>query len=65
MNSKTVPSATAVLSIYDGRHCIGFVLPRGKVGFEAFTSGERSRGLFPTQQDAIAVVGTQAEAGRP
>jgi hypothetical protein len=58
MNSKTVPSATAMLSVYDGRHCIGFVLPRCKVGFEAFDRDERSRGLFPTQQDAIGALST-------
>jgi hypothetical protein len=47
MNSKTVQSATTVLSIYDGRHCIGFVLPRGKVGFEARGRDEQARVCSP------------------
>ena len=62
MNSKTVQSATTVLSIYDGRHCIGFVLPRGKVGFEALGRDEQSKGLFTTQQDAIAALSTIGDA---
>jgi hypothetical protein len=40
MIPTTFLSAAAVLSIYDGRRCIGFILPRGKVGFEAFDYGE-------------------------
>jgi hypothetical protein len=40
------------LAVNDGRRCVGFILPRGKTGFEAFDRDERSRGLFPTQQDA-------------
>jgi hypothetical protein len=40
MISTTFPSAAAVLSIYDGQHCVGFILPRGKVGFEAFDYDE-------------------------
>jgi hypothetical protein len=40
MIPTTFASAAAVLSIYDGRVRIGFILPRGKVGFEAFDYGE-------------------------
>jgi hypothetical protein len=55
-------STTALLSVYDGRHCLGFVLPRGKLGFEAFDCDEQSKGLFTTQQEAAAVLST---AGGP
>jgi hypothetical protein len=55
MNSKILSTAT-LLSVYDDRHCIGFVLSRGKAGFEAFGYDEQSTGLFRTQQDAIAAL---------
>ena len=42
-----------MLSIYDGRQCVGFVLARGRRGYEAFTAGERSLGMFETQDGAI------------
>ena len=61
MNPKTF-STTALLSVYNGRHCVGFVLPRGKVGFEAFGRDEQSRGLFATWELAIAALST---AGAP
>jgi hypothetical protein len=61
MNPKTFSTAT-LLSVYDGRHCVGFVLPRGKVGFEAFDHNEQSCGLFATQELAIAAL---SSAGAP
>jgi hypothetical protein len=54
----TTPSATALLAIYDGRDRIGFVLSRGKLGFELFGRDEQSRGLFTTQELAIASLST-------
>jgi hypothetical protein len=53
---KISSSTSALLSVYDGRHCAGFVLPRGKVGFEAFDHNDRSRGLYPAQQLAVAAI---------
>ena len=41
-----------MLSIYDGRTCIGFVLCRGKLGFEAFDAEGKSRGFHKIQLDA-------------
>jgi hypothetical protein len=49
-------SAAQLISVYDGRSCIGFVVPRGKTGFEAFNANELSRGLYPTQQAAISAL---------
>jgi hypothetical protein len=46
-------SVTPMLSVYDGRQCIGFVLARGHRGYEAFTAGERSLGVFSTQAAAV------------
>jgi hypothetical protein len=40
---------TPMVSVYDdGRDCLGFILARGRVGFEAFDRDERSLGLFET-----------------
>jgi hypothetical protein len=41
-----------MLSVYDGRECIGFILRRGDGGAEAFTADDRSVGLFKDDQDA-------------
>jgi hypothetical protein len=49
-------ATAARLSIYDGQQCIGFVLPRGKVGFEAFDRDEQSLGRFETQAAAAAAI---------
>jgi hypothetical protein len=56
MNSKPNSSATSLLWLYDGRRLVGFVLARGRAGFEAFDRNEQSRGLYPTQQLAIAAI---------
>lgn len=45
----------ALVSVYDGRECIGFVITR-RHGFEAFDADERSLGKFPTMQDAANAV---------
>ena len=39
-------------TVYAGQTCIGFILSRGKTGFEAFTRDERSLGMFKTQREA-------------
>jgi hypothetical protein len=41
-----------MLSVYDGRERIGFILRRGDGGAEAFTTDDRSVGLFKDDQDA-------------
>jgi hypothetical protein len=41
-----------VQAVYSGRTCIGFLLPRGKQGCEAFDSTDRSLGVFPDQKSA-------------
>ena len=41
---------------YDGRHCLGHVLGRGKAGFEAFDADSRSLGNYPTQREAAAAI---------
>jgi hypothetical protein len=51
--------------VYDGRDCLGFILVRGKTGFEAFDRDERSLGLFPTPRAAaIALMETIVSGAR-
>jgi hypothetical protein len=42
--------------VYDGREYLGFVLARGKLGFEAPDREGHSRGLFSTQREAAAAI---------
>jgi hypothetical protein len=46
-------TTTPMLSVYDGRQCVGWVLARGRRGYEAFTAGERSLGMFDTRDAAV------------
>jgi hypothetical protein len=52
----TAAQSSPMVWVYDGQTCIGFVFSRGKLGFEAFDSDEKSIGLFPTQRAAAASV---------
>ena len=45
-----------MVSVYDGRTCIGFILARGRQGFEAYSADLDSRSVFPTQQAAMAAL---------
>jgi len=42
--------------VCDGRACLGFVVSRGRSGFEAFDRQERSLGLFKTAAQAANAV---------
>jgi hypothetical protein len=52
--AATAARSSPLLSAYDGQRCIGFVCSRGKLGFEAFDSEERSLGVYGTQREAAA-----------
>jgi hypothetical protein len=54
--ATTAARSSPLLSAYDGQRCIGFVCSRGKLGFEAFDSEERSLGVYGTQREAAAAV---------
>lgn len=43
-------------SVYDGTTCIGFLLPRGRQGVEAFDCNTRSLGLYPDLKSAADAV---------
>ena len=44
--------ASALAYVYDGRQCLGHVLGRGKLGFEATDRNDKSVGIFKTQSAA-------------
>jgi hypothetical protein len=48
------------LAVFDGRECIGHLLPRGESGIEAYDRDDRSLGIFPnpkTAADAVSKAG--------
>jgi hypothetical protein len=45
-----------MLSVYDGQRLAGFILKRGREGYEAYDTSERLLGLYPSQHAAIAVL---------
>ena len=52
----------AFQSVYSGRVCLGHLLARGKLGFEAFDADDRSLGLFATERDAADAISAKAAA---
>jgi hypothetical protein len=50
--SSNAPASAPLVSVFNGRECRGHVLARGPSGFEAFTTDDRSIGVFKTQADA-------------
>jgi hypothetical protein len=42
--------------VYNGRECIGRIVCRGKLGFEAFDASGRSLGIFPSLKRAADAV---------
>ena len=52
----TAARSSPLLSAYEGQRCFGFVCSRGKLGFEAFDSEERSLGVYPNMQSAAPAV---------
>jgi hypothetical protein len=56
MTAPPKPAATAMISVYAGQRCIGFVIARGKDGHEAFTAAELSLGVYRTMKLAANAV---------
>jgi hypothetical protein len=56
MNRADRTRQTAMLSVFDGRRCVGHILSRGKQGYEAFDGDHRSLGVFDTQAAAAAAI---------
>jgi hypothetical protein len=49
-------TTSALTYVTDGREAIGFVLKRGRSGFEAFSREKKSLGLFKTAPEAAKAV---------
>jgi hypothetical protein len=45
--------ASPLVSVYDGRQLVGWIIARGKLGYESFDAREQSLGTFSTQAAAI------------
>jgi hypothetical protein len=61
-------TTTPVVSVFDGRDCLGFILSKGKSGFLAITVDDRDLGLFDSQReaaDALTVATTKPAAIAP
>jgi hypothetical protein len=48
------------LAVFDGQRCLGHLLPRGRMGVEAFDADDRSLGIFPDQKSAADAVSEAA-----
>jgi hypothetical protein len=57
-------TTSALTYVTDGREAIGFVLKRGRSGFEAFSREEKSLGLFKTAPEAANAVFAAASKER-
>jgi hypothetical protein len=55
MTGAPIPT-TPMVSVYSGRQCVGFILARGKLGFECFDADQKSLGTYPTQRAAVAAL---------
>jgi hypothetical protein len=49
-----------ITSVFSGQICLGFILSRGPAGFEAFSTDERSLGIFASMKAAAAAVSEAA-----
>jgi hypothetical protein len=46
----------SLLAVYDGQQCRGFILARGRSGYEAFDRFEHSLGLYQSQAAAANAI---------
>jgi hypothetical protein len=56
MIARSTDKSSIMVSVFDGRCCIGFVTSRGKAGFESFDADQKSIGLFRSEADAAAAL---------
>jgi hypothetical protein len=49
-------TAPSMFYVTDGREAIGFILARGRAGFEAFDREQTSLGTFKTQAQAANAI---------
>jgi hypothetical protein len=59
MSSRT----STMVSVYEGTNCLGHVLRKPKVGFEAYDRDDKLIGVYPTAPEAANAVTAAAEEG--
>jgi hypothetical protein len=65
-SQRPTSSPTAnLLSVCDGRSCIGHILARGRSGFEAFGADDKSLGIFPDEKAAADALSAAAKGTAP
>jgi hypothetical protein len=52
--------ASNLVSVYDGTKCLGHVLHKPRVGYEAFDRDDKSIGVFTSQREAANALGDAA-----
>jgi len=62
---SAAPSSSPMVSVCDGRDCIGWVFNRSSAGFEAFDRDQKSLGIFRTQREAATAIMREAAAAIP
>jgi hypothetical protein len=67
---RSVTDRSALLTVYDGREAIGFIVRRGPAGAEGFDTANVSLGLFENEPAAATAIwkqarGQTAEGGAP
>jgi hypothetical protein len=53
--------ASNLVSVYDGTMCVGHVLYKPRVGFEAYDRDDKPIGIFPTQRAAANAISDEEE----
>jgi hypothetical protein len=53
MSDTTAP----MLSVFADKRCVGFILHRGKAGYEAFDEDGSSIGIFASANEAANAIG--------
>ena len=53
-----------ILSVFDGRVCVGFVFPSARGSFGAFTASGKPVSIFPTMREAAAAIPDPSEAAK-
>jgi hypothetical protein len=58
------PTQSPMLTVTDGTTCVGFVLSRGRDGFEAFDRDGKTLGKFKSQMEATRAIPRTEEPGQ-
>jgi hypothetical protein len=56
MTRAHTETSSPMLAVYAGQRCLGHLLHRGRIGWEAFDHEDCSRGIFPSQREAADAI---------